>query len=159
MLDTMQVIEELSGVHEAIRHYVMELNNNIASLESLASQCADEWSSGQCNMISDRQFDLKQNIQYIEKGLHDHYIKENQLLKPFIGDLLMKAVNKECREINNHFDQAKSLLSDISQGLPAAKDLTAKITRARQTVETFNRLVKEHSMRMDSLLQMLKSVI
>ncbi len=136
-----------------------ELKNNIASLESLSSQCTGEWSSSQCQVIADKQFDLKQNLQYLEKGLQDHYTQESQLLKPLIGDLLMKAVTKECREINTHFEQAKSLLSYISQGTPTAKEMMIKTVEARKVIETFSYLVKEHSQKMDILLHMLKSVI
>ncbi len=71
----------------------------------------------------------------------------------------MKAVSKECREINGRFEQAKSFLSQITQGLPPAEELTAKTAEAKQTLEDFSQLVKEHSQKMDIFLQMLKSVI
>jgi len=159
MQNATQVIEQLSGVHEAIRHYVTEIKDDIISLEALSHQCTGEWSDGQCQFISEKQFDLKQNLQYLEKGLHDHYLKESELLKPLAGEFLMKAINKECHEINKQFEQAKSSISDISRGLPTAKDLTAKTSEARQTLEAFSQLVKDHSRKMDVILKMLRSVI
>ena len=159
MLETKQVIEELSGVHEAIRHYVAELKDNVGDLESLSSQCTGEWNSQQCRTIEERQFDLKQNIQYLEKGLQEHYEKESPLLKPLIGELLMKTISRECQEINSQFERAKALVAELSQGLPTARELSTKTTEARKVIETFSQLVNEHSLKMDMLLQMLKSAI
>jgi hypothetical protein len=61
---TIRTIEELSKVHEAIRHYVMEAKESVDDLGLVAPQCSDEFNSEQCKIIADRQFSQRMQRDY-----------------------------------------------------------------------------------------------
>lgn len=157
MSEPMRTIEELTKVHEAIRHYVMEMKKSMVDLVLVSSQCSDEFNSEQCRIIADRQFSLRQTLQYLREGLQDHHQRESLLLGPLIGGTLMNAVDKECSEITKQFEKVKAALKDADQSQLSPIDLLTKTEQARQTVETFSNLVDSHSRRMDTILQMLKN--
>ncbi len=159
MFETIRTIEELSKVHEAIRHYVVEAKKSIDDLVLVSSQCSDEFNSEQCKIIADRQFSLRQTLQYLREGLQDHHQRESLLLKPLIGDVLMNAINKECSEITKQFERVKAALEDTDRSQLSSADLLVKTKRARQAVETFSSLVDAHSRKMDTILQMLRNAL
>jgi predicted RNA binding protein with dsRBD fold (UPF0201 family) len=159
MSETVRTIEELTKVHEAIRHYVTGVKVNIGDLESVSSQCSGEFDSEQCKIVADRQFSLRQNLQYLREGLQDHHQREGILLGPLIGDILMNAVNKECSEITKQFERVKVVLEAIEQSQLSPTDLAVKTKQARQAIETFSNLVESHSRKMDTILQMLRSAM
>ncbi len=159
MFETIRTIGELSKVHEAIRHYVVEAKKSIDDLVLVSSQCSDEFNSEQCKIVADRQFSLRQTLQYLREGLQDHHQRESLLLRPLIGDVLMNAINKECSEITRQFEKVKAALEDTEQSQLSPTDLLVKTKQARQAIESFSNLIESHSREMDTILQMLKNAI
>ena len=155
MSETGRTIEELSRVHEAIRHHLTQLKESIDGLERTSSQGAGEFNSEQHKTIVDSQFNLRQSLQYLREGIQEHHRQEILVLTPLVG-VLIRAVNKECSEITREFEKVNAALAiaDRSQLTPAY--LAAGLKQAREMMETFSSLVENHSRKMDSILEMLR---
>jgi hypothetical protein len=155
MSETGRTIDELSRVHEAIRHHVTRVKESIAELERMSSQRSGEFNSDQYKTITDRQFNLRQSLQYLREGIQEHHRQESLLLTPLVG-VLIRAVNIECSEITKQFEEVNAALASAGRSQLRPTDLAIELKQARELMETFSSLVENHSRKMDSILEMLR---
>ena len=150
-------IDELSRVHEVIRHYVRDAKKSIDDLAVVSSQCHDQFSPEQCKTIVERQFSLAQSLRYLHEGIEDHRLQESVLLRPLVGEILMKSVDRERNEINKAFETASAELEGIDESPASPTDLPARVRQGAQAMDTFSRLIEIHSSRIDTILEMLRN--
>ncbi len=155
----LEVLAELSRVHEAIRHYVDETRKDVSDLDAISSSCTGRFDQRQCKSVSDRQYSLRQNLQFLRKGLEDHYEQENGLLNPIIGTALAQSVDRECSEIASLFEEAAGILGDAELEEMRPEDLAEATKRAKVAADRLADRVGSHSRNIDTLISMLKDAI
>ncbi len=155
----LEVLAELSRAHEAIRHYVDETRKDVSDLDALSASCTDRFDQGQCKSVSDRQYNLRQNLQFLRKGLEDHYEQENRLLNPIIGTALAQSVDRECSEIASLFEEATGILGDAELAEMRPEDLAEVTKRAKTATDRLADRVASHSRNIDTVISMLRNAM
>ncbi len=154
-----EALLELSRVHEAIRHYVDETMKDVGDLDVISSACTGQFDEKQCKSVSDRQFSLRQNLQFLHKGLEDHHDRETALLNPMIGAALARSVDRECNEITSLFDEATDILKNAELAEMSPEDLAEVTKKAKQATDKLAERVASHSRNIDTLISMLKDAV
>ncbi len=155
----LEALAELSRVHEAIRHYVNETKKDVSDLDAIAASCTGRFDQRQCKSVSDRQYTLRQNLQFLRKGLEDHHDRETGLLNPIIGAALAKSVDRECSEITSLFQEATEILKNAELAEMRPEDLADVTKKAKAAADRLADRVASHSRNIDTLISMLKNAI
>lgn len=154
MSDQSHIILNLISEHENVREQLSRAYEAIADWQiTLESEINHEQGSP-VKALSDKQWNLVQAIGFLEEGLFSHYQREQTLIGPFIG-LLGKGLIIEQDEIGDRLRRIKLLLTDTKLKDLSGPDLAAKYYDVKRDVEATYRLINDHSLVEDSILNLL----
>jgi hypothetical protein len=94
---------------------------------------------------------LRQAMGYLEDGLKNHHIHEDEVLPSLVGDLLMRAIRKEHNELLHRFNRIDEVLLN--------EKVETFFENGNETLQHIDDLcghARAHSLREDGILYFLK---
>jgi hypothetical protein len=101
MQNTLTGFDKLIQEHESIRANTRLISNladdflTLASLQTNSSQLT----LYQINYLSERRLNFKRAINSLSDGLIDHDKREEEMIRPLVGDPLIQAIKRECQNV------------------------------------------------------------
>ncbi len=80
-------------------------------------------------------------------------------MPPLLGDLLMRAIEQQHREILGEIGEAKSIVADARPEELSREDLLVEESRIRQRIGVISRKVEDHAEREELILEMVRTVL
>lgn len=158
MEDYRTMFNKIKDEHVKIRGNIKLVGDSIndqEALRSLRKSRADR-SPGRVEILSEKQRRLQQTLAALDHGLKNHFDIEVRYLPPFIGELFMRALFSEHREIEKQIDEAKLIAFNIELEGLNQDELLSKETQIHQIVDGLCHTIEEHSSKEEILLGMLE---
>lgn len=161
MLDNLAIINRMIDEHQAIRGHIKLVGESISDREALMSleRARADWVPGQLEILGEKQRNLQQAMSYLDEGLRNHYAYEETMLPALLGNLFMKALILDHREIQEQLDKAKSLVADTKLEGLSREELLTRESHLKQVIDKICQLVEEHTLKEDTIFQMLKRAL
>ncbi len=161
MPDAMAVITRIISEHHTLREHVKLAGDTVNDIEALFAlhRAQSGWSQTSIAALMEKQNQLLQTISFLEQGLKNHFDFEGEALPPLLGELLMKAILYEHREISRQIESTKTTLANISlEGLNQT-ELLAKRAVVQENINSLRQTVEEHTHREETVLNMMKAAL
>ncbi len=161
MADNLAVIRKVIEEHRKIRENIRLTGEAVNDMEALSSVLRTYSSLSQSSIrdLVDTQKKLQQAMSFLIEGLQNHFNFEEKALPPLFGELLMKALIFDHRQVKNKIAVAKSMVFDTRlEGLDQ-KDLLARKSAMQEAVGAVCRIVEEHAGREETILNMMKAAL
>ena len=161
MENNLAIISRIIEEHQAIRGHIKLVGDSASDREAMnaLTRARADWIPGRLEILAEKQKKLQQTMSFLDEGLKNHFAFEARYLPPFLGELLMRALLLEHREIRKQIDEAKSIVADTRLEGLSREELLSKESRVHQTVSTICQLVEEHAIREEVVLEMLQRAL
>jgi hypothetical protein len=161
MTDNLKIVNKAIEEHHAIRGHVKLVGDSVSDLEALFAlqKARPDWILSAPEALVEKQSELQRTISALDDGLKNHFSFEEKVFPPLFGELLMRALVFEHREINKQIDEAKSLVAKIKLEGLSQKELLSRKSQIQQKVEGILQLVEEHATTEESILKMLQKAL
>jgi len=161
MPDALAVITKAISEHHAIRKHVKLAGDTVNDIEAFFAlqRTQSGWSQTSITALIEKQDQLLQTISFLEQGLKNHFGFEEEALPPLFGELLMKAILREHREISGQIESTKTTLANIKlEGLDQ-RELFSKRSVIQQNINNLCQTVEEHAQHEEIILNMMKKAL
>ena len=161
MPEALEIINRVISEHRAIREHVKLAGDTVNDVEALFSlqRAQAGWSQASITAITEKRDQLIQTIHFLERGLRSHFGFEERELPPLFGEMLMKALLHEHREIGKQVETAKTALDNMQlEGLDQ-KELLSKKATMQKDISDLGQAVEEHAYREEVILNMMKRAL
>lgn len=161
MQNELSIINKIIEWHQTIRTHVKLVGESVTDREALSSlqKSRAEWVPGQLELLAEKQKNLQQTTSFLSDGLKNHFSYEEKVLLPLLGELFMRALILDHREIMREIDEAKKIAADtMLEGL-SRDDLLARESEIQQVIDSMCQAVEEHSTREEIILEMLQRAL
>lgn len=158
MEDYKTMFNKIKNEHVKIRENVKLVGDSINDQEALRSliKLRADWNPSKVEILSEKQRRLQQTLAFLDEGLQNHFSIEARYLPPFAGELFMRALLSEHREIERQIDEAKLIAFDTNLDGLTQDELLSKETHVHQIVDGLCQKIEEHSSKEEILLRMLE---
>ena len=152
-----KVIEE----HQTIREHVKLVGDSVSDREALTSleRARADWIPGRLEILVEGQKKLQQALSSLDEGLKNHFAFEGTALRPLLGELFMRALLLEHREIEREIDKAKSMVAKAKLEGLNREELLSKESHMQQMINSICLLVEEHAAKEEAILDMIKRAL
>jgi len=152
-----QLILNLIAENENIKEQIKRAGEAIADWQrSLESEINHE-KGFPMEVLSGKQWKLVQAIGFLEDGLFSHYQRVQKEIVPFVG-LLGDALKIEHTGIGEQLRRIRTLLTDIDLKSSSGSELAAKYDDVKRELDITYRLINDHSIAEDYILNLLLKV-
>lgn len=158
MADDLATIRKIISAHHSVRRDVKHVGDSASDLEALFSlqQAQSGWAQSSIEALSKKQEQLVQTIALLDDGLRRHFALEEKSLPPLFGEVLMKALLLEHRDIGRKLEEAKAMVTGTAlEGLSQEELLYTK-SRLQQVVSNLCQMIEEHAGHEELILRMLE---
>lgn len=161
MSEQLSIVRRIIDEHQVIRQHIGAIGETIndrASVKNLNEVTAG-WVPGRKDMLVERQSRLKDTLEALVRGLEQHFGYEEAYLPELTGELVMRSILLDHRDIRALINNTRLVLQDRSlEGLSQAEVLTAELELER-LVTTLSRSIEEHAFREEVVLAMLERAL
>lgn len=161
MEDNLVIINQIIEQHQTIKGHVKLVGDSVTDEEALLAlgKTLPEWIPGQLEVLAEKQKKLQQAMSFLDEGLKNHFAYEEKVLPPLLGELFMRALLIEHREIRKEMDDAKSIVADTKLEGLSREDLLDKESHIQQVIGSMCRAIEEHATREETILEMLQKAL
>lgn len=158
MEDYRAMFERIREEHVTIRGNVKLVGDSVSDHEALnaLTRARADWVPGRAEILSEKQKRLQQTLSFLGEGLQNHFALEAKYLPPFLGELFMRALLLEHREIAKEIDEARSTAANMKLEGLSREELLLKEAQIQQMVSGLCQAVEEHAAKEETLLEMLQ---
>ena len=154
-------INILLGEHKAIRGHLDQIRGLAREWDGLLAprECPVPGpgkaglSPAKLKLMQEKRSNLSQAIGYLEDGLRNHHIHEDEVMSHLLGDLLMKSIRFEHAEMMEKISKINAII--------LIQNLESFLERGASAMQMINELcdyARSHSTREDGILQFLKKL-
>ena len=161
MPDALTVITRAISEHHAIKGHVKLAGDTVNDIEALFTlqRTQSGWSQTSITALTEKQNQILQTISFLEQGLKNHFGFEEGALPPLFGELIMRAILREHREISGQIESNKTTLANIKlEGLDQ-RELSSKKSVIQQNINNLYQTVEEHLQHEETVLNMMKKAL
>ena len=161
MTDALSTINRIRDENLTIRQHVKLVGDTVGDVEAMRSLQAarTEWVPGRPSAFTERHKELQQTLSFLDEGLRNHFALEENDLPPLAGDLFMRALVMEHREIMKHVDHTRSMVDSMDVDGLTREELLSKESQLHQAIEHVRGLIEDHAAREETLLSMLERAL
>ena len=158
MLDKLAIIKRVIDEHQIIKGHVKLVGDSISDQEALLSlqKASADWIPGRLEVLTEKHNKLQQTMSLLDEGLKNHFAFEGKTLPPLLGELLMKALLLEHKEINDEINRVKSVVAGTKLEGSSREELLSREADIQQMINSICELVEEHAAREETILEMLR---
>ena len=161
MSDALAAIHKIRDEHLSIRRHVKLVGDSVGDPEAMnrLQRERTEWVPGRPGRLAAKQQKLQQTLSFLDEGLRNHFALEENSLPPLAGDLLMKALILDHREIIKHVDGVKSMLAGIDADGLTREETLSKESQVQAAIDHIGSLIEDHATKEETLLYMLERAL
>ncbi len=161
MPDALAVITKAIEEHHAIRGYVKLTGDTVNDIEALLTlrKAYSGWAQSSPQALIAKQGQLQQAISSLEEGLNNHFAFEEKAFPPLFGELLMKAILVEHRDIGRQIESAKNIVVNARLEGLAQPELLSRKSEIQQMINQLCQAVEEHASQEETILNMMKRAL
>ena len=161
MEDHLAIIKRVIEEHQIIRGHIKLVGDSISDREALTTleKARADWMPGRPELLVETQKKLQQAISSLDEGLKNHFAYEEEVLPPLLGELFMRALVLDHREIMKEINEAKSMATETKLEGLSREELLSKESYVHQTISSMCHLVEEHIAREEIILEMLRRAL
>jgi len=155
-LDNLAIINKVKDEHQILRGHMKLVGDSISDQEAISSLTGAraDWIPGRPEIIAEKQKRLQRALSFLDDGLKNHFAFEERVLPPLLGELFMRAIALDHREISKGIDEAKSMATDINLEGLSRDELLSKESHIQQVISNIGQLVEDHAAREEVILGM-----
>lgn len=152
MLNTLTKFERLLQEHEVLRANLRQIENSTDNLLTLCrlQDRSGQFTNYQMNILAEKRLTLKRAVTSLMDGLIDHHQREEEAIRPLVGDPLMQIINREHQRTTENLGEIDWMLLNIG---PVG--ILFNIDFLKQKVETMGRILRAISLKEDAVLDLL----
>ena len=161
MADNLSIINRVIQEHQNISGHIRLVGDSISDEEALASltKARPDWIPGRMEILSEKQNKLQQALNFLGEGLRNHFTFEEEVLPLLLGELFVRALTLDHREIEKGIDEAKSMVpASKLEGL-SREELVSRESKIHQVIDSLCQMVEEHASREEIILEMVQRVL
>lgn len=161
MGDYLDIIRRVIEEHQAIRGHIKLVGETVpdrVALSSLEKARAD-WVPGRPEVPAETRDKLQQAMAELDAGTKNHFAFEGRALPPLLGELFMQAILLDHREIIFALKEGKAVAAEIELEGLTREELLTRESQIQEMINKIVRLIGEHVMREETLLDMLQRVL
>jgi hypothetical protein len=145
---------------QTIKAQLKSLIDSITELFSMINlKESSEWTPEQLEDLDKKQIGLTDLLKVLEDSLRKYYILESDFLRSYLGPYMLEAINKEVNAITEQINRVNSLVTSTDvKGINREESLVRSLN-IRQVIENFDQQIVAHNQNVDSVLNLLKTVI
>lgn len=136
--------------HQAIRAHIEFLRRAREIDPSLLAKSQD---------VAGAERNLQLALSFLAEGIQRHYSHEEQVMPPLFGELLMKAIIVEHRQIQAQLDRVTSLINDAVQKAGLQQNISSENQAIRLIIEEVCQKIETHGLIEDAIFTLLKNVV
>ena len=161
MQNELSIISKIIEWHQTIRTHVKLVGESITDREALSSlqKSRANWVPGQLEILAEKQKNLQRATSSLGDGLKNHFSYEEKVLPPLLGELFMRALILDHREIMREIGEAKKIVANTRLEGLSREDLLARESEIHQVIDSMCQAVEEHSTREEIILEMLQRAL
>lgn len=161
MSDNLVVVKSIIEAHHAIKGHVKLVGDSVSDLEAVFSlqKAQSGWGLSSAEALAEKQARLQQTMSWLEEGLKNHFSFEEKALSPLLGELLMRALILEHREIDKAIGEAKSRMAHSQLEELSREELLSQKSEIQQAIGNICQMIEEHAMKEETLLKMLQRAL
>ena len=161
MEDNLAIINRIIEWHQAIRGHVKLVGDSMSDQEALSAleKTRSDWIPGRLEILSEKQERLQQTMGFLDEGLKNHFNYEEEALPPLLGELFMRALILDHREIKKEIDEAKRIVAETRLEGLSREELLSRESHIEQMINNICQLVEEHATKEEIILEMLQRAL
>lgn len=161
MLDNLAIISRIKDEHQNLQGHVKLAGDSISDQEAIASLrgAHTDWIPGRLEILAEKQKKLQRTLSFLDEGLRNHFAFEEEVLPPLLGELFMRALILDHREIVKQIDEAKSIAADTKLEGSKREELLSKESHIQRLIDGISHLVQDHATKEETLLEMLERAL
>ncbi len=161
MSDELAIINRVMEEHYKIRSSVKLVGDSMTDREALSSlsKARADWVPGRLEILTEKQKKLEQTLNALKEGLERHFGYEETYLPPILGELFMRALLIDHREIRKEIDQTKTSVINLEVAGLSREECLVKESEIQQVVDNLSQAVEEHTYREEIVLEMLQKAL
>lgn len=161
MLDNLAIISRIRDAHQTLMEHTKLVGDSISDEEAMSSLrgAHSDWIPGRQEILAEKQKKLQRTLGFLDEGLKNHFAFEEEVLPPLLGELFMRALILDHREINRELDEAKSIAADIKLEGLSREELLSRESHLQQVIDSISRQVEDHATREEMILGMLEKAL
>lgn len=155
MYDRQVTVEGLLAEHVAIRGQLKLVHDLTQEWDTIFTARKDILQiEERLKFVAVKRGSLEQALGYLEDGLKNHHLHEEQVLPGLVGNLLWKAIYAEHQETVERFEKINSGIINNS-----IEDFLREGIQTMQSIDDLWRFASLHSSREDGMLLFLKKAL
>ncbi|MEA1959306.1 MAG: hemerythrin domain-containing protein [Chloroflexota bacterium] len=157
-MERLDIISRILKDHTVLKEHIKLAGDSMSDQEAIATlvSVSAEWIPGIPKELDTVRDKLQQVLGYLCDGLKNHFLFEEQLLWLVLGELFMKALASEHREIIEEIDKIKSHVADMKLEGLTRDELLSEESQVKQTIDVLGQLIDRHVAREEIILEMVK---
>lgn len=159
--DQLAIITRVIEWHQTIRDHVKLVGDSVTDQEALSSlqRARADWVPGRLDILAEKQKKFQQAISLLEEGLRNHFTYEEEVLPPLLGELFMRALLMEHREIKRKINEAETVVANVKLDGLSREECLAKESDIQQVIGSLCQAIGEHATREETMLEMLQRAL
>ncbi len=161
MTDHLDIIKNVADEHNAIKGNIKLVGDTVTDSEAKRTleKLRSEWIPGQFDVLSTRLDKLKQSLNALKAGLNNHFAFEEEAFPPILGDMLMKALLIEHKQIKQEIDDAQKLLDGVNLKGLKREEVIAKEMQVQQVITRILHIIENHANKEETMMEMLRKAL
>ena len=161
MEDHLAIIKRVIEEHQIIRGHIKLVGDSISDREALTTleKARADWMPGRPELLVETQKKLQQSISFLDEGLRSHFVYEEKVLPPLLGELFMRAILLDHQQIKKGIDEAKSIVGNIKLEGLSREELLSRESHIQEMINSICQQVEEHATREEIILEMLQRAL
>ena len=161
MADELTIINRIIEEHQNIRSYVKLVGDSMTDREALSSlsKTRADWVPGRPEILTEKQKRLEQTTSALKEGLEHHFGYEETYLPPILGELFMRALLIDHREIRKAIDQTRTRIINLEAAGLSREECLVKESEIQYVIDNLSQTIEEHTSREEIVLEMLQRAL
>ena len=157
MQEEIEKVRHIIEEHSAIREHSMVVKDEINDLESLEELelLRDSFSGIDETVLANKLKELKETMNYFIDVLSKHFDDEEKLFPGILGEPLARALTHEHRQITEDITSLIAIGDNRGLDQISQQRSPAIVMHIFQRINALRKMVEEHAMKEDVILQML----
>jgi len=159
MTDTITIIDRIIEDHHNISDNIKLAGDSLNDVEAsfAISKAYSGWTQSSAEELAAKRDQLIQALSALEQGLTTHFDSEEKSLPPLFGEVLMKALLHEHREVRRKIESARKNVADIEIDSGDSQQLLSRKTVVQDSVNHLLQAVEEHAGHEETVLLMIRA--
>ena len=159
--DELAIINRVIEEHQKFRTHIKLIGDTITDREALSNlqRVRTDWVPGRLEALAEKQKTLEQGITALDEGLKRYFAFEEESLPPLLGELFMRALLIDHRQITREIDEAKKTAAEAKlEGLGRTELLTRE-SDIQQVISHMCQTIEDHATREEVILDMAQKAL